>query len=127
MNILRIVVPSGLWLAAYAETGAVAGVAFAMLAVATGLAVAQGWQAAVQRRIIAHRQWMWRGYVLLCSAVTLRILGGLVTLAGFDSSWSYPLSAWISWLIPLGVLETIFIAQRRSRVRAARSETSNTW
>jgi hypothetical protein len=37
-----MIVPSGIWMAMYAETGAVAGAGFGSLAVATGLCVYRG-------------------------------------------------------------------------------------
>jgi hypothetical protein len=53
---------------------------------------------------------MWRTFVLLCSAVVLRMLGGLATVAHLDAAWLYPASIWASWLVPLLALESI---QRR--------------
>lgn len=103
--VLLVVVPSGLWMSWYAETGALAGSGFAVLAIATGICVLRGWQLAVRRRFAAHRRWMWRCYVLLCSAVTLRLIGGIATVAEFDNRWTYPLAAWSSWLLPLAILE----------------------
>jgi hypothetical protein len=49
---------------------------------------------------------MWRTFILLCSAVVLRMIGGLATVAHFDAPWLYPLSTWASWLAPLLVLES---------------------
>jgi hypothetical protein len=48
---------------------------------------------------------MWRTYLLLCSAVVIRLIGGLAKLTLFDALWLYPLSAWGSWLAPLIVYE----------------------
>lgn len=103
--ILLLVVPSGLWMARHAATGAMAGAGLGMLAIATGACAALGWRAAVGRKFDAHRRWMWRTYLLLCSAVVIRLIGGLATVAQFDALWLYPLSAWISWLVPLLVYE----------------------
>jgi len=52
-----------------------------------------------------HRRWMWRTFMLLCSAVVLRMLGGLATVVHFDAVWLYPLSVWLSWTVPLLALE----------------------
>lgn len=102
-GVLLLVCPSGLAMAWRAATGSVAGIGFAALAITTAYCVAQGWQAAVGRRFAAHRQWMLRGYVLLCSAVTLRVIGGASEVYGLE--WTYPYAAWLSWLVPLAVLE----------------------
>jgi hypothetical protein len=103
--VLLLVAPSGLWMARYAMTGAVAGAGLGALAIATAACVALGWRAAVRRRFADHRRWMWRTFLLLCSAVVIRLIGGLATVTGFDALWLYPASTWLSWLAPLAVYE----------------------
>src|SRR5688572_21409498 len=49
-SILLLVVPSGLWMAGYALTGAVAGAGLGTLALATAACTVLGWRRAVQRR-----------------------------------------------------------------------------
>jgi hypothetical protein len=105
--VLLLVAPSGLWMARYAATGAVAGAGLGSLAVATAVCVVLGWRAAVRRRFDIHQRWMWRTLLLLCSAVVIRMLGGLATVAQFDAVWFYPLSTWVSWLAPLLIFEFI--------------------
>lgn len=101
--ILLMVTPSGLWMAWYAETGTIAAAGFATLAIATALCAALGWRAAVSRQFEQHRCWMLRTYVLLCSAVVLRVIGGLAEVLELEGT--YPLAAWISWLLPLLLIE----------------------
>jgi hypothetical protein len=103
--VLLLLVPSGLWMSWYAATGAAAGLGLGALAIATAACVLVGWKAAVERRLADHRQWMWRLYMLLCSAVVIRLIGGLATVVGFEAQWLYPLSAWASWLVPLAAFE----------------------
>ena len=123
-NVLGFMTPSGLWMAFYAESGVVAGTGFAALAVATGFTVAMGWRTAMKRRFAEHQRWMWRCYVLLCSAVVLRVIGGLATVTGFYSEWLYPVNAWACWIVPLLVLETLrvfsFAANSSSSPRGRR-------
>jgi hypothetical protein len=104
-NILLLVAPSGLWMAAYAAAGPVAAVGFALLALLTGTCAALGFRAAVQRRFPDHRRWMWRSYLLLCSAVVLRLLAGLATLVGIEAPWFDPVASWASWCAPLAIFE----------------------
>lgn len=111
--VLFLVVPSGLWMAFYSMTGTVAAMGFASLAVATGTCVALGWRSAIQRQFANHCQWMLRCFVLLCSAVVIRMTGGLATVTDFDADWLYPLSAWACWLVPLAMFEA------RQRIRLA--------
>jgi Predicted membrane protein (DUF2306) len=105
VNVLFIVSPSGLWMAWYTQTGPIAGVSFAILAVLTGFTAAMGWRAAVRRKFAIHRVWMWRNFVLLCSAVVLRLFVGLGTVVGVQSMWFDPVVSWLSWVVPVLVYE----------------------
>lgn len=111
--VLLLVAPSGLWMSFSADSGAIAGIGFGLLSVVTGFTVACGWRAAVQRQFAVHRRWMLRCFVLLCSAVVLRLMAGMATVANLDGDWIYPLSAWASWLLPLGVYEASRYVWRR--------------
>ena len=111
---LLAVVPSGLWMAYHAATGPLGAVGLAALAVATGVSVGLGWRAAMGRRFADHRRWMWRAYLLLSSAVVLRVIGGLATVVGVTASWFDPLAVWASWLLPLATFEAIDRGSRRT-------------
>jgi uncharacterized membrane protein len=104
-SILFLVAPSGLWMASYAQAGAAAAVSFALLAILTAWCAACGWKAAVQRRFAVHRRWMRRCFLLLCSAIVLRLLGGLATVAGVRAAWFDPLASWACWIAPLAAYE----------------------
>lgn len=105
--VLLLLTPSGLWMARYAETGTLAALGLGSLGISTAACVALGWRAAVKRRFANHRRWMWRTFILLCSAVVIRMIGGLATVAQFDAAWLYPASTWGSWLVPLAIFEAI--------------------
>ena len=113
--VLFLVAPSGLWMAYHAATGTIAAVGFATLSVATGATVALGWRAAVERRFRDHQRWMWRCFLLLCSAVVLRLFGGLAIVAGIGDNWTYSLAAWMSWMLPLLVFELSSLGSLRAR------------
>ena len=120
LNVLLVVAPSGLWMARYASTGAIAGAAFAILAVATAVCVLCGWRAAIRKRFAEHRRWMGRCFLLLCSAVVIRVLGGFGTVMEIEAPWFNPAASWASWLVPLAVFELRGLRQRRigrSRVK----------
>jgi len=106
-GVLLLLAPSGLWMAYYAATGTIAAVGLGSLAIATAACAGLGWRSAVMRRFANHRRWMWRTFILLCSAVAIRMIGGLATVALFDAPWLYPLSTWASWLAPLLLFESI--------------------
>ncbi len=103
--VLLLLAPSGLWMARYAATGLVAGWGLGMMAMATATCAVLGWRMAVARRFDHHRLWMWRTYILLCSAVVIRAIGGLATVFQVDALWLYPLTCWSSWIVPLLVYE----------------------
>lgn len=111
--VLFLVAPSGLWMAYYTATGTIAGISFAILAVLTGTVAALGWKAAVERRFADHRRWMSRCFVLLCSAVVLRVAGGTGTYFDVKWLWFDPVASWFSWLIPLIAYECASFRHRR--------------
>ncbi len=104
-QILLLITPSGLWMALHAHSGWIAAAGFAGLALATATCTVIGWRLAVLRRFAAHRRWMQRCFVLLCSAIVIRLVGGLTAVAGFSADWYYPLMAWACWLAPLAIYE----------------------
>lgn len=117
-----VVAPSGAWMAWYAQSGGVAGLGFFMLAIATAGCAVMGWRSAARRQFAEHWRWMWRCFLLLCSAVVVRLIGGLATVTGVDADWIYPLSAWASWLAPLAAFEIAEAVARRSpKLLAARA------
>jgi hypothetical protein len=126
-NVLLLLTPSGLWMARYAQTGSVAATGFALLALVTAACVLMGWRSAVKRQFVVHRRWMWRAYILLCSAVVLRLIGGLATVSNISGMWPYPLAAWVSWLAPLAAYEIGRITSsrfRRSHIKPHNSQFS---
>lgn len=113
--VLLLVTPSGLAMAEYAAAGPVAAVGLASLAIATAICVSLGARSAVKRRFADHRRWMWRCYLLLCSAVVLRLFGGLATVTGMTAPWVDVAATWMSWLLPLAVFELRERTRRKSR------------
>jgi hypothetical protein len=126
--VLLLVTPSGLCMAYFAAAGPIAAVGLAALAIATAICVALGARSAVRREFADHRRWMWRCYLLLCSAVVLRLIGGLAEVTGVAAPWVDPLATWISWLVPLAAFEVRkwtrqelgYVDRDRSQARAAR-------
>jgi Predicted membrane protein (DUF2306) len=103
--VLLLVTPSGLAMAFHAAAGPIAAVGLATLAITTATCASLGAWSAVTRRFADHRRWMWRCYLLLCSAVVLRLIGGLATVTGVTAPWVDPLANWMSWLTPLAAFE----------------------
>lgn len=103
--VLGGVVVGGFWISFYSRTGPSGIASFVVLAILTGTCVVNGWRAAVQQRFGDHQRWMERTFVLLCSAVVLRLIAGAATLVEFGPDWFDPLASWVSWSVPLAIYE----------------------
>jgi hypothetical protein len=136
--VLLLVTPSGLGMAYHAAAGPIAAVGLAALAIATATCALLGARAAMQRRFANHRRWMWRCYLLLCSAVVLRMIGGLATVTGMAAPWVDPVATWLSWLVPLAAFEwreeragrgpgSSGLERRRTRAAHGRGDPSVPW
>jgi len=104
--LLALVLPSSAVMACNAFGGWPAGSSFLTLSAATAACAIIGVAYARHHRFDHHRRWMLRCYVLICSAVTLRLISGAAGLIGVPSpEAAYIIAAWVSWLIPLAVFE----------------------
>jgi uncharacterized membrane protein len=119
--LLLFVLPSSMWMSRHAFGGWPAGLSFLLLAAATATCAIAGVVHARHHRYALHRRWMLRCYVLLCSAVALRLISGAASLVGVPSpEGAYIAAAWASWLVPLGTLEIIerWLTPRPARTRS---------
>lgn len=104
--LLGFVLPSSLVMARRAIGGWPAGVSFVLLTGVTAVCAVAGVVQARRKRFNRHRRWMIRCYVLICSAVVLRIISGAVGLFEPPSpEGAYIVSAWASWVVPLAGYE----------------------
>lgn len=108
--LLLLVLPSSAVMSRHAFGGWAAGLSFLLLSAATAGCAIVGVVHARRRRYDQHRRWMLRCYVLICSAVALRLISGAAGLVGVPSpERAYVVAAWCSWLLPLAAYE---IAER---------------
>lgn len=113
-NLLLFVVPSGLGMSLHAQSGVIAGIGFFLTGIVTAFTACMGWYRAVKKQFASHKRWMWRCFLMLCSAVVIRVLGGLFVFCGFTQEWLYPLAAWVSGFGPILVYECgLMIRNRR--------------
>jgi uncharacterized membrane protein len=120
--LLLLVLPSSVVMARHAFGGWPAGLSFLLLSAATAGCALAGVVYARRRRYDQHRRWMLRCYVLICSAVALRLISGAAGLVGVPSpEGAYVVAAWSSWLFPLAAYE---IAQRWPAPRQSRRPDS---
>lgn len=106
--LLVLVLPSGVVMSRHAFGGWPAGLSFLLLSTATATCAIAGVVHARRRRYDRHRRWMLRCYVLICSAVALRLTSGAAGMVGVPSpEGAYVVAAWCSWLLPLAGCEIV--------------------
>jgi predicted membrane protein DUF2306 len=116
--LLVLVLPTSVVMSRHAFGGWPAGLSFLVLAAATATCAIAGVIHARRRCYERHRRWMLRSYLLICSAVLLRLISGAAGLVGVTSpERAYFIAAWCSWIIPLAVYE---IAERLRAHRLSR-------
>lgn len=105
---LGLFLPSSIVMSQQAFAGWLAGLSFFVLSGVTAFCLVVGVVYASRKKFHSHAIWMTRTYVLMCSAISLRLISGAVSLLGVThAETAYILAAWSSWLIPLGVHEII--------------------
>jgi uncharacterized membrane protein len=115
--LLMFVLPSSAVMSRHAFGGWPAGLSFSLLSAATATCAIVGVVHARHRRFDRHRCWMLRCYVLICSAVTLRLISGTAGLIGVSSPENaYIVAAWSSWLFPLAAYEIVEWRRRSGMV-----------
>jgi uncharacterized membrane protein len=115
--LLLFVLPSSFVMSRHAFGGWPAGLSFFLVSALTASCAIVGVVNARRRRYDRHRRWMLRCYVLICSAVALRLMSGAAGLVGAPSAEeAYIVAAWSSWLVPLAAYE---IVERSAKHRPA--------
>ena len=109
---------AGLRLAFGTTAGVFAGVGFGLLALCWLFATTQAWRFARERRFEEHRRWMYRSFAMTFAAVTLRLYLPIAPMLGFDFMDGYRLTAWVSWIPNLIVLE-LWMRRRATRLQPA--------
>jgi uncharacterized membrane protein len=119
--LLLLVLPSSIVMSRHAFGGWPAGLSFLLLTAATASCAIVGVVHARRGRYDRHRRWMLRSYILICSAVALRLISGTAGLLGVPSAEAaYVVAAWSSWLLPLAAYEIVErLAKRRPAIAAA--------
>lgn len=114
--LLVFVLPTSAVMSRHAFGGWPAGLSFQLLSAATATCTVVGVVYARRHRYDQHRRWMLRAYVLICSAVTLRLFSGAAGLIGVaNAEEAYIVAAWCSWLLPLAAYEMV-VRFKKSRI-----------
>ncbi len=108
MVLLLFVLPSSLVMSQHAYGGWLSGLSFILLSFVTAFCAIYGVLHARCRRFAEHRRWMIRTYLLICSAIVLRIMSGTMGLFNISNpEVAYVIAAWCSWIVPLAVYEML--------------------
>lgn len=114
--VIGVIMPSGLVMVTQAYTGSIAAYGFVVHSLLTGAcAVAAVWTV-MQKRFQAHQVWATRCFVLLCGPLLLRVISGATIVMNIDNDWTYRITVWVSWLIPLAMYECWRGRSRRSHL-----------
>ncbi|TWT93231.1 DUF2306 domain-containing protein [Stieleria varia] len=105
--VLLAAAPGGLVMATKSFGGWSTTICFSAIALTTWLATFLGWRAAIRFDFRAHALWMIRSYVLMMSAVFLRLGHFALLRTGWSLELTYQIAAWASWLLPMLVLEIL--------------------
>ncbi len=111
----------GLILAPVSDGGLVAHYGFGTLAVLWLFSSIRAYTAIRGGNVQAHQEWMMRNYAMAFGAVTLRIYLGLFGANGIPFEESYPVTAWISWVPNLILVEWYLSLKRERRASVGRT------
>jgi hypothetical protein len=112
-TVLFLLMPTSIVMSNHAYTGWKAGASFFILSLATSCVTFIGMIYAIKRQISKHRIWMTRSFILLSSAISLRIFSGSLSLFPInDYESAYIVAAWASWLIPSLTYEIILTVKK---------------
>ena len=105
LSVLLAAAPGGLVMGFWAYGGLPSQLCFALLAGLTWFATVLGWRYGRLGNFYLHARWMIRSYLLIASAICLRVIHPV--LSGFElhHELTYQLSVWASWLLPLSLFE----------------------
>lgn len=105
---LLLASPGGLIMAFGTHAGRMATLCFVLMSLLTSWFAWMAWRTAVMKNWSAHRHWAWRCYLMLASAIVLRVIDPILRDAGVPDLFSYRFSIWLSWLPALLLFEVLY-------------------
>lgn len=122
--LLALMLPSSVVMSRHAFGGWPAGLSFVLLSFATAFCAVAGVVCARRKRFDRHRCWMHRTFVLLCSAIALRLISGAASMLEVSNpERAYVVASWCSWLVPLAVWEAAMWWREELAQTSPRSNT----
>ncbi|NNE00845.1 MAG: DUF2306 domain-containing protein [Pirellulaceae bacterium] len=111
------VAPGGLVMAMRSYGGISSVICFGLISISLWVTTWIGWRRARAMRFREHAQWMCRSYTLMCSAIFLRMISFGFSHLNMDHTFAYQLSAWLSWVPAMLILEAFLSRQNPTPVR----------
>ena len=115
LAVLMAAAPGGFVMGFRSFAGAPAAICFSVMSLLVSLFTVLAWRDAIRRRFAEHRRWMIRSYLMMLSAVLLRLIDPLLRDLGVPGQLSYVCSLWLSWVPSLLIFE---VAERYRAVKS---------
>ncbi|MEM8669036.1 MAG: DUF2306 domain-containing protein [Planctomycetota bacterium] len=109
LAVLLLAAPGGLIMSLQAFGGVSSVLCFTCISISAWTFTYLGYQSARSFQFAAHGRWMARSYLMMCSAIALRLIHYVLHPLGLDAALTYQLAAWLSWLPGLILLELAFL------------------
>ncbi|MFO0977492.1 MAG: DUF2306 domain-containing protein [Planctomycetaceae bacterium] len=107
LSVLIAAAPGGFIMGFWSRGGVPAMVCFIAMSLLVAVFTVLAWRTALQRRFESHRKWMTRSYLVMISAVLLRLIDPALRRSGVPDELSYQISVWLSWVPSLVIFEVI--------------------
>jgi len=103
--VLVAAAPGGLVMGWRAYGGLSSELCFTLLAALTWGSTFAGWYYGWRGDVRRHSKWIIRSYLLISSAICLRLLHPILVVLGLGHELTYQIAVWSSWLLPVGLFE----------------------
>lgn len=104
--ILIFAAPSGIYMGIFANGGTYSKISFVILGSLWWFSTFKAYQLARQKRFKEHKQWMWRSFALIASAITLRLWKVIIVYLFHPNPMDvYQIIAWLGWIPNLLLIE----------------------
>ncbi|MFN5288161.1 MAG: DUF2306 domain-containing protein, partial [Planctomyces sp.] len=105
MSVLLAAAPGGFIMGFRSFAGNPALFCFTVMSLLVSAFTLLAWRDALRRKFQSHRRWMIRSYLMMVSAVLLRLIDPLLRDLGVPDVQSYVWSVWLSWVPSLVIFE----------------------
>ena len=112
--VLLLGAPTGMYMSFFAKGSAAEKGLFMFMALSWFFFTAKGLQAILEKKIVAHKYWMWRSYAMSLTAVTFRVYYLILYLYDVPLMLNYEVSLWLSVIGNLIAVEIIILMKSKA-------------